>query len=206
GIQISKEDGDGDSYSCSGLSVSALITQGCGGSPTQPRGRVPSGSIASPLKACMVSKGKVLLRYPNPAALGRWMDGSSRLCLILFLSRIPRLRQARLHPDLSVGEAVRPVGSRRHPLFSPSTGRGLRSPDSGFLRPVSFPTAGGDVKYQTGVDWIRDGLKERNLRPCQIKLHTSPFFPFHFFAASFSAQINLVSLLSTNETAFKGQE
>lgn len=114
--------------------------------------------------------------------------------------------RARLHPDLSVGEAVRPVGSRRHPLFSPSTGRGLRSPDSGFLRPVSFPTAGGDVKYQTGVDWIRDGLKERNLRPCQIKLHTSPFFPFHFFAASFSAQINLVSLLSTNETAFKGQE
>lgn len=79
--------------SCSGLSVSALIAQGCGGSPTQPWGRVPSGSITSPLKACTVSKGKVLLLYPNRAALRRWMDGSSHLCLILFLSRIPRLRQ-----------------------------------------------------------------------------------------------------------------
>ena len=33
----SKEDGDGDSYSCSGLSASALIAQGCGGNPTQPQ-------------------------------------------------------------------------------------------------------------------------------------------------------------------------
>lgn len=96
--------------------------------------------------------------------------------------------------------------SHQHPLVSPSTNLGLRSPDSGLRQPVSFPTAGGDVKYQTGGDWIRDSLKERNLRLCQIKLHTSPFFPFHFFAASFSAQINLVSPLSTNETSFKGQE
>lgn len=84
------------------------------GAPLSPRGRVPSGSIASPLKACTVSKGKVLLLYPNRAALGRWMDGSSHLCLILFLSRIPTLRQCR-YPFLQVRNQT-PLPS--HPILS----------------------------------------------------------------------------------------
>lgn len=60
-------------------------------------------------------------------------------------------------PTSSVGGgSIRLEGSQRHPLSSPSADRDLRSPDSDLLRPVSFPTAGGDVKYQTGVDWIRE--------------------------------------------------
>lgn len=38
-----------------------------------PKAEQPLGSIASPLKACTVSKGEVLLLYPNCCALGRWV-------------------------------------------------------------------------------------------------------------------------------------
>lgn len=158
-------------------------------------------SVHSPSSALELKS----LSHPIPSLLS-----SGTVCIQLIADAL----NPKIHRENFVsGSSFMPVcwwgsceagGELPAPSFLPFGCSG--SPDYGLIRLVSFPTAGGDVKYQTSVDWIRDCLKERNLRLCQIKLHTSPFSPFHFSAASFSAQINLISPLSTNETAIMGQE